>query len=178
MSALFFVVALTQDSISADSRLRSPINLDESLVPLSRFVDEASAATGLTFTASKAVRNLKVDAFVDNMPVGKTLEKVAQALDLKWTRTGTGYELDEDPSKAALAQAYMQAENELAGKKLLHNIAVYVDIAKLVPADSKPDILTTNQGTYRSMLDQTQRDLTNAISNRQEESEIEKLSVR
>ena len=173
MSVFLLALALSQESISADARLAKPTNIDAALMPIQTFLKNASDSAGIVFSASPSIKNLKVDVFVDNKPLGETMAKLAEACDLQWSRNGEGYELSDNSSITAQHHAYMAAEDRLAQKLLNRNIAIDLEVARLVPASNTANAFLAHIDAYKAELKKAQQELQLARENKAPDDEIE-----
>lgn len=176
-TTLVVAMALTQDSISSDLRLNKITTLDESLAPIETFLTTASSASDVTLSAAPSIKNLKVDVFVDNKPLGETLAKIAETLDLEWARTADGYLLQENAQAANALRVYLSAEDRLADKQLNHRIATYIEVARLVPPSNKPMAFADRMPEYKSELTKAKRALEDAVLRQATDQEIERLTI-
>lgn len=137
---MIFAAALVlgQGSITTDPRLMERVRFDSTLEPIAQFVDRARGASGSPLSVDPSLEYLKVDAFVDDQPLGKTLSKLAEVFDLEWQASGDGYKLV--PNKEALVRenAYLVDEENQINKVVEQEIAVYREINQLVPKSDKP----------------------------------------
>ena len=173
MSVFLLALALSQESISADARLAKPTNIDAALMPIQTFLKNSSDSAGIVFSASPSIKNLKVDVFVDNKPLGETMAKLAEACDLQWSRNGEGYELSDNSSITAQHHAYMAAEDRLAQKLLNRNIAIDLEVARLVPASNTANAFLAHIDAYKAELKKAQQELQLARENKAPDDEIE-----
>ena len=141
MSVFLLSALLQQSSIGTDARLTKMANFDASLVPIQRFMKEASEKAGIPLRAVPAVYDLKIDAYVDNQQIGVTLAKLAEVLDLQWEPEGNGYKLVVDVTKSNREKAYMAEEDRLALRFVDKEIAIYRLMDSLIPrsAEAWPD---------------------------------------
>ena len=138
MVSLAIAVAFNQGSISIDPRLTDRIPFDSALIPMGQFIGMARATCGVSLTIDPSLEYLKVDAFVDDQPIGVTLSKLSEAFSLDWQRDGAGYKLV--PNKVATDQekAYLAEEDKQVDNVVDQEIAVYREIDRLIPKSKRP----------------------------------------
>ncbi len=91
LASLFLVL---QGGLARDARFSAAIDFDLPLCQITDFCKSVSLKTNVELSVAKDVQDLKIDAFVDQRPVGETLDKVAKALNCEWVPAGKGYRLD------------------------------------------------------------------------------------
>ncbi len=91
---LLGLVFAIQGNLLTDTRLAKVVDFDASLRQITDFCSESAQISGVDLTVAKDVQDLKVDVFVDDRPLGETLDKVAKVLNCEWVPAGKGYRLE------------------------------------------------------------------------------------
>ncbi len=138
MVNLAVALILSQEAIATDPRLTERVGFDYSLTPLAKFVEIARAASRVPLSIDPSLEYLKVDAFVDDEPIGATLSKLSEVFNLEWQREGNGYKLVPKKATSDQQKAYIADEENQVIKVVDHDIAVYREIDRLVPKSKKP----------------------------------------
>ena len=137
MVSLIVAVALHQGSISLDPRLTKPMSFDCSLVPLPDLLRNVSSVVGVTLSVDPTLEYLKVDAFLEDQPVGVTLEKLSEAFDLTWEYDSGNYKLTRSKRATDDLNNYIADEDKLVNQVVDKQLAVYRLINTLVPQSKK-----------------------------------------
>jgi hypothetical protein len=95
--------------IESDSRLFKAHTLWERSIDLAQLVERASDLTGLKLTVAPTVQDERAILFVKDKPIGQTLAKLADCLELSWRSTKDGYELYRDKDAVAARREYAQS---------------------------------------------------------------------
>ena len=117
--------------VQKDPRLEAKVDARAKIVPVAEAVATLGRAAHLGLTTAPAVRDLKATLFVADTPVGLVMDRMADALRLKWTREGDGYRLGIDPQAQAREEAYLNARRALARADLdakIRNLTAVADV--------------------------------------------------
>lgn len=79
-----------------DARLRRPITLDVSALPISEVLAKLQDGSGVAFSVAREVGSLRVCVHVQQMPLLELMASLAGVLDLSWRpveKGEKGYEL-------------------------------------------------------------------------------------
>jgi hypothetical protein len=128
MLNLAAVMILGQGSLLTDPRLMDRLGFDNALTPLATFVEIARASSNVPLSIDPSLEYLKIDAFVDDQPLGVTLSKVSEVFGLEWQRDGNGYKLVPNKTNLDQQKAYIADEEIKIGKAVEQEIAVYREI--------------------------------------------------
>ncbi|MBI1331557.1 MAG: hypothetical protein GC165_01615 [Armatimonadetes bacterium] len=178
MSLLSLILLATQDSISSDVRLTKPTSIDAPLMPIRSLLQNAEKASGIQFSCSPSIKDLKIDVFVDDEPLNQTLAKVAEACNLQWVRGADGYQLVGDDQADAEARQYVSAEDKLATQNLDRMITVYREIARIVPPSDERINDPDRFNLYKGDLKKAQAQLAKARADNASDAELEPLDIR
>jgi hypothetical protein len=102
--------ALVAGCFQGDRRLLPVLEVAEKDRPLGDWLKSASATLGLPLTATRAVTDDKLTAFLDHRPAGEVLTLVARHLELEWIKGKSGYLLAEPPEAQQRRTRQQQAE--------------------------------------------------------------------
>ena len=179
MINLVIVAVLCQGSISTDPRLIKPMSFDSSLVPLAEMVRNISTMTNVSLSLDPCLEYLKVDAFLDNQPVGVTLSKLSEVFDLTWEAKDYGYKLVRTKQSAADLLNYMSDEDKLVNKVVDKDIRIYQLIDKLVEKSQKDWPTGVNRfATWKPRRDAARDELDAAKANGWVDDRILDLEVK
>jgi hypothetical protein len=179
MSSIVFALVLSQGSIVSDPRLALPVGFDDSLEPISIFLDKAAAASGVIFKVDPSLSYLKIDAFVEDEPLGTTLAKVAEVFDLVWQQDGNGYKLVQEKATAQQIESYINDEDHLVTQVVDKQLAVYRLINMFVPESKKPWPRGVNRfENWKPTYDAAKAELEAAKSNGADDEKIYALEVK
>jgi hypothetical protein len=149
--ALFLVGLLaSQTGLSGVPQLQAGKDFDVELGSLPVFLKSLSKEVGIELYNGTTLNDIKIDVFVKNQPLHKTLTNLADALDAEWISDAGGFRLSRPSERNTVEQRYVEAEEKLAMQKLDHEIAVYRRIGQLVPASDKFRFETVNGFPDRS----------------------------
>lgn len=93
-----------------DSRLSRILDVAEKDRPLSDWLKSTGTTLGLPLTATRAVADDKLTAFLDHRPAGEVLTLIARHLELEWIKGKSGYLLAEPPDEQQRRTRQQQAE--------------------------------------------------------------------
>ena len=179
MLNLAVAMILSQGSISTDPRLSERIRFDAPLSPLGKFIETARASCGVSLSIDPSLEYLKIDAFVDDQPLGVTLSKVSEVFRLEWQKDGDGYKLVPNNTAYVQQKAYIADEDTKVVEVVNHDIAVYREIDRLVPRSNKPWQRVGNRFEgWEPARDKALTDLEKAQDNKDSADKIESLQVR
>ena len=135
---LTFVLAL-QSSILTDGRLAAHQDFDYSLKQITEVCAAESQISGVPFSVDSKVRDLKVDLFVEDKPIGETMDKVAKVLNCEWKPYQGGYRLEMDVPHINRERNFNTAEDEVNRRQAETLIWACEYCAKVTPLDKKAD---------------------------------------
>lgn len=95
---------------AGDARLQEALEVAERDRPLAEWLKALSGRLGLPLTASRAVADDKLTAFLDHRPAAEVLTLVARHLELEWIKGKSGYLLAEPPEAQRRREQQRQAE--------------------------------------------------------------------
>jgi hypothetical protein len=125
--------------------LEKPVTYTETKIPLGELVEKAAADTGVKLAATPEVADEPVAVVVQDLPARELLEQLADLLDYQWARrrlrnggaAGDNewrYEIWQDLASKQREQALRQAALADSQRRLQEQIARFVEVASLPPA--------------------------------------------
>jgi hypothetical protein len=137
LSSLVFGLIAAQTGLSGVPQLQPSKDFDVELGSLPSFLKSLSKEVGVELYNGTTLNDVKIDVFVKQQPLHKTLTHLADALDCEWVVDQGGYRLSRPNEKSSLEQRYIEAEDKLAMQKLDHQIAVLRRIGQIVPPSNE-----------------------------------------
>jgi len=117
MSPFLAILALQAATVdpAADPLFAKPITLRMPMATVREVVAALTKATGQAVDASGTVTDWKATVLVKDLPAGRVMEAVADALGLVWKKDGSYLRLSRPDGAVGAEATYLQSEAKLAG---------------------------------------------------------------
>lgn len=152
--AALFLGKLQTVDLNTDLRLRKQITLRLKIVPLTRFAEEVSRATGAKIKVNPTITQRKITLICSSREAADVMRSAGEALFLDWQKDGNGYQLVLNRKIADEELDIRQKEESLgreAARDLLSSWVKYKDLSQDALAaelDKQQKLLATQPKDY------------------------------
>lgn len=147
-------------NVAADSRLKAPISIRMKIEQLPAALKRLSKQTGVKLENVQTINDLKITAFVRDLPAGVVLAKIASVLGCEWKADGDLLRLVVNPEERIKRDRYIDAEDSAARRNVESQLNTIAQISSLNLATIRDEIrdqLAAQNGTSQTATYDPQR---------------------
>ena len=129
---LFLLPAIQEPApaLETDRLLRAEASVHLKIVPLAEAVAALGNAAHVTLETSPSIRELKTTVLVRDIPVGRTMARLADVMRCRWQKEGETYRLVQDTDASARQKTYLKAEATAAKASLEGMLAAWAELGE------------------------------------------------